>query len=163
MSDATRNRIAVLQHRRRQATSQEALSKVSDEVGEPRHQPVEAGASLRLQTELYARLKEMRGQGQLLRSEFPEADSATAAVHAQLELLGSDAVFEVYFGASGSGFFAGPISSALVRGCLRHGHEGLAATLPSLESGVLLDVVRDDPLRGNFYELEWWRANPPVK
>lgn len=156
MNDATRSRIAVLQHKRSQAASRATLSKTSDEVGEPRHDPVDAGVSLRLQAELYTRLKEMRARGELRKSEFPDADDAVLAAAEHLERLGSEAVFEVYVGAKGSGFFAGPISAAFLSACLRSGREGLAAVLPSLEAGILLDVVLDDPIRGNFYEVEWW-------
>jgi hypothetical protein len=156
MSDVTRSRIDVLQHSRRQSASQEVLSRTSDEVGEPHHAPIEPGVSLRLQKDLYAKLKEMRAKGRLHQRAFPDAEGAVAAVLAQLNLLGSETAFEVYVGANGSGFFAGPISSEFLNACLQHGHEGLAAVLPSLESGVVLDVVFDDPLRGNFYEVEWW-------
>ncbi len=156
MSDAIRSRIAVLQHRRRQSAAHEALSRTSDEVGAPRHKPMEPADSLQLQSDLYAKLKEMRTQGGLHQRAFPDAEGAIAAVLAQLNLLGPETVFEVYVGANGSGFFAGPISSEFLNACLQHGNEGLAAVLPSLESGVVLDVVLDDPLRGNFYEVEWW-------
>jgi hypothetical protein len=156
MSDKTRHRIAELQHKRRQLASQEAMFETSDGFGDPRHEPVEAGVSLRLQTELYAQLKNMRERCELRKSEFPDVDSAISATQEQFERLGSEAVFEVYRGASGSGFFKGPISGALIAVCLRSGHEGFAAVLPNLEAGVLLDVVFDDPLRGNFYEVEWW-------
>jgi hypothetical protein len=109
-----------------------------------------------MQTDLYARLKDMRGCGQMRRSEFPDADSAVSVADEILKQLGSEVVFEVYLGANGSGFFKGPISGAFLRACLRNGHEGFEAILPNLEAGVLLDVVLDDPLRGNFYEVEWW-------
>lgn len=146
----------MLQHKRRQAASENALSKASDEVSEPRHQPIEADFSLRIQTELYARLKEMRQRGQLKKSQFRDRDSAIAAAHARLQLLGSEAVFELYVGADGTGFFTGPLTQEFLRACLRSGHEGVAAILPTFESGVLLDVVLDDPVQGNFYEVEWW-------
>lgn len=156
MSDATRSRIAVLQHKRRQRAAQEALSKTSDRLEEPRHEPVEPDVSLRLQTELYALVKAMRGQGKLRKSEFRDADSALSSAGEHLERLGREAVFEVYAGASGSGFFMGPVSSAFLNACLRRDGEGFAVVLPDLKAGLLFDVVLDDPLRGNFYEVEWW-------
>jgi hypothetical protein len=146
----------VLQHRRRQSASLEALSRISDEVGEPHRKPMDPGVSLRLQSDLYAKLKEMRAQGRLHQQTFPDAEGAVAAVLAQLNLLGSETAFEVYVGANGSGFFTGPISSEFLKACLQHRYQGFVAVLPSLESGVVLDVVLDDPLRGNFYEVEWW-------
>jgi hypothetical protein len=117
---------------------------------------MDPGVSLRLQSDLYTKLKELRAQGRLHQRTFPDAEGAVAAVLAQLNLLGSETAFEVYVGANGSGFFSGPISGEFLKACLQHGHQGLVAVLPSLESGVVLDVVLDDPLRGNFYEVEWW-------
>ena len=156
MSETNQRRIAVLQHRRRQIAAQEALSRVSDEVGEIHHQLVDPGISLLLQTDLYAKLKEKRVHAQLRKRTFTDAAGAVAVAAEQLNRLGSKAVFEVYVGANGSGFFSGPISAALLSVCLGRGYEGFAAVLPSLESGVFLDVVSDDPLQGNFYEVEWW-------
>lgn len=155
MSDVIRHRIAVLQHQRKQRASHEALSRISDELSEPRHDPVDPGVSLRLQSNLYAKLKELRTQNALRQSSFADVEDAIAEVLQRSKLLGSSAVFEVYAETSGSGFFAGPLSSAFVKACLRQ-HEGLAAVLLGLESGAVLDIALDDPLRGNFYEVEWW-------
>ena len=156
MSDLTTSRIAVLQHKRRQAAAREALSKTSDQVGEPRHESIDPATSLRLQSDLYTRVKEMRNQGKLCKNDFADAESAVSAAEEHLERLGRDAVFEVYAGASGSGFFAGPVSVAFLSACLRGSHESIALVLPDLGAGLLLDVVLDDPRRGNFYEVEWW-------
>lgn len=157
MSDATHSRIAVLQHKRRQRASQETLSRISNQVGEPLHKPMDPAGSLQLQTDLYAKLKEMRAQGGLQQRAFPDPESAVRAVLVRLNLLGPEMAFEIdLVGTDGSGFFTGRISSDFLIACLQHGHEGVAAVAPGLESGVLLDVVLDDPLRGNFYEVEWW-------
>ena len=53
MSDSVRDRIAVIQHRRRQNKAYDVLSAISDKLGEVRHAPIDPGLSFRIQCELY--------------------------------------------------------------------------------------------------------------
>src|SRR5262245_11076275 len=149
MSDATRARIAVLLHRRCQHEFRDAFSRIlriSDGLAEPQREPLDPGVSLQLQKDLLAKFEEMRPRGVLQRRVFADKLSAVDAFVAQIAALGAGGVFQVYGPRSNSGFFAGPVSPGFVKACLRQWNEGFIVVLPGLESGVLLDVVLDDPL-----------------
>jgi hypothetical protein len=156
MSDEASDRIAVIQHERRQHEALRALSAISDKLGDARHAPVDPGVSLRTQCELYATLKAMRASAELHSAKFATAEAAVDEFFTRASRLPPDAICEFYMGARGSGFFIGTLSRAFVKSCLAQGHEGIAIVQPTLASGVLLDVARDDPLLGDFYEVEWW-------
>ena len=156
MSDAARDRIAVIQHERRQHEALRALSAISDELGEARHIPVDPRVSLRNQGELYERLKVMRASAELHSAKFATADAAVEEFFTRASHLPPDAMCEFYMGARGSGFFIGTLSKAFATYCLKQGHEGITIVQPTLASGVLLDVARDDAVLGDFYEVEWW-------
>lgn len=80
---------------------------------------------MRLQDDLYAKLKDMRHRGVLQQRRFTDVESAVEAAVKHVGALGPDGVFEVYARASGSGFFAGSVSSQFLRSCLKNGYEGL--------------------------------------
>lgn len=156
MSDATRDRIAVLQHKRRQSEAYGALSSISDTLGEAPHPPIDSSYSLRLQGAMYERLKGLRDQQPLRSQSYTTAEAAVNELLIHASSLTSDMMAEFYNGARGTGFFYGPFSRGFLLACLLQGYEGMALVQPDLALGVLLDVALDDPIRGDFYEVEWW-------
>lgn len=118
--------------------------------------PISAEQSLRLQYDMYDALKVMRAR-QLLRCEhFMNIDEAIDVFHGYAEKIASKGLVEVYVGAEGSGFFEAHISKEGLAECLKEQLDGIAIVSSNLASGVLLDVVCDDPIAGNFFEVESW-------
>jgi hypothetical protein len=156
MSDAVHERIAVLQHGRKQREAYNDLTSISNKLGEKNHAPIDPGLSFRIQVEMYEKLKAMRVSAALHAARYTLVDDAVDGFLVHVSTLSSDAVGEFYTGENGSGFFVGPFSRPFLLSCLAECCEGFALVQTDLASGALLDVAFDDPLCGNFYEVEWW-------
>ncbi|MCK6474475.1 MAG: hypothetical protein L6R28_22380 [Planctomycetes bacterium] len=156
MSESRQSRIAVLQHKQRQLSANEQLTRLSDKLGEKRHSLVDSTHSLRLQVEMHEKLRSMRVSRTLQSEAHLVAEKAVDALLARTTPYSLNAVGEFYSGSTSSGFFKGPFSRNFVLSCLATGYEGIALIEIGLSYGTILDVVHEDPMRGNFYEIEWW-------
>lgn len=148
-------RARILHHRRAQRQAGREVDALRRMLGEPSLVPVLAERSLRLQTCLYSRSKSFRERGQLRVSRYDTADGAVReflALASRLEC----ALVELYSGSGGSGFFAGSLSHAFLSACLSSGFEGFSAVSEDLSSGVILDHAQNDPVYGDFHEVESW-------
>jgi len=99
---------------------------------------------------------DLRGRHSLVTEVFLEEQAALTSFHRRIAPSSDGVIFEVYRAGAGSGFFEGIPSEGLLRACLASGYEGAAVVSPSLHSGTILDVVRDDPLKRDFFEVESW-------
>ena len=156
MSDSNQARLAVLQHARRQAAASRILSVISERVAESPYRAIDADLSLKLQTELSDRLKRMRAVSKLPSSRFASAEQAVNEFCRRGNELGAQTLVQFYSSSGGSGFFEGLASPAFVLAWLESAREGLTIITPNLAAGVMIDAVLDDPLYGNFFEVEWW-------
>jgi hypothetical protein len=155
MSEATRHRVEVLQHQRRQRAALARLEDISRTLGESPPTAVDAERSLQLQHAMRDRLRELRAAG-LHTRRFASAPDAVAALLASPVATASDICWEVYDGREESGFLSGAPSPAFCRECLERGFEGFALVRADLASGALLDRAEDDPQLGSFFEVERW-------
>jgi hypothetical protein len=155
MSEATRHRIEVLQHRRRQTAARARLEDISRRLGEPVPASVDAERSLVLQHAMSDRLRELRAAGRVHVQRFVAAADAVAAFLASPAASAGELLWEIY-GSTESGFFTGLPSPTFCGECLDRGFEGFALVGGDAASGALLDKVEDDPVFGSFYEVESW-------
>jgi hypothetical protein len=134
-----------------------ALSSISDKLGEARHAPIDPSLSLRVQGEMYEKLKVMRASAALRSRTYTTAEDAVddLLMHARF-FPGIRSDVRVLRWGTWDGFFSGPFSRGFLLACLVEDYEGMALVQPDLASGVLLDVALDDPMRGDFFETEWW-------
>ena len=150
-------RFRVLRHQHEQRQGKQVLDALRRDAGEL---PLVAAApteSLDLQDGLYARLKDLRENGRLRASRHATAGEAVGAVMEQASQLGGELLIELYDGSGGgSGFFVGSMSFAFLLSCLERWPDGFSVVRSDLSGGVVLDVVLDDPVDGDFYEVERW-------
>lgn len=117
-------------------------------------EPLDAESSIGLQEQLKQLANKMRAEGLLSKRHFSTLGEAVAETFA---IIGqkSDLVFQCY-GREGSGFFIGIPSEEVMLDLLRDRWEGVVVVQKRLNLGVFIDVVLDDPLLGDFVEVEWW-------
>lgn len=154
MSDELRRRLAAFHEQRAQRALCAPVGAFAEAAESCAITPMHPAASLQLTEALHTRVSSMRLDGRLRRETFRDPQSALVLVANQLERIGPTVAFRFDWGSSTSGCFFGTISSAFVGEHLRRGT--FSATVPSLERGVTLDEVLDDPIDGDFFEVEWW-------
>ncbi len=157
MSDPVKRRIRLLRHKHDQREAKRALDALRRVSDEPLLSTAASAESLELQGALYALLKQLRAAGRLPAERYVTAGEAVRAFMKFALPLGDESLVEFYDGSGrGSGFFVGPLSHTFLLSCLEEWPDGFAVVRPDLNAGVVLDVVADDPVDGDFYEVEHW-------
>lgn len=143
----------VLRHQHEQRQGKRVLDALRRDAGELPLVAAAPAESLDLRDGLYARLKDLRANGRLRASRHATAGEAVEAVMEQASQLGCELLIELYDGSGrGSGFFAGSMSFAFLLSCLQRWPDGFSVVRFDLSGGVVLD----DPVDGDFYEVERW-------
>ena len=149
-------RIAVLQHARRQRHRHEELASLSPHAPVP----IDPEESFTLQESSRAEIVRMREAGKLRRVRFASAEDAVHAFMQDLGDLEQIGLWRFYgherAGLEGDGFFTGPMEPLLLSSWLAAGNDGFLVITRDLVHGRLLDVVKDDPWEGSFVEIESW-------
>ena len=152
MSAEREQRIAALQHGRRQRDVREELRL----LGAASVHLLPSTESLALSQALRGKLVALRGTASLRRVKFPTADPAVEAFLGPAANLHAEGVWEFYGKEGPVGFFKAAFTPAVLRKWVDAGHDGFALVKPDLSSGRLLDSVLDDEFEGSFVEVETW-------
>jgi hypothetical protein len=156
VSKEIQQRVAVLQHKSQQGKALGILSQICIEVCDVSPVPIDAEISYSIIERLHDQLLYLRKNSLIYKTRYIQIEQAIDAFISHLDGHDCDLVWEFYSGQGRSGFFTGNLSRAFCKACIERGHEGIAHICKNLDSGVLLDVVLDDPMHGDFYEIEWW-------
>lgn len=155
MSNDYHHRMALFHHRKAQTAAATLLAEVCENVRAPAFSMVEHETSLELCQSLESTIRRRRRNNALSSLCFPTPLGAVEHL-SKLSAGLSTPVFQPYINSTEGGFFHGTLEHRTVLEMIHMGIDGIAVTLPALDRGIVLWEVIDDPLDGDFYELEWW-------
>jgi hypothetical protein len=156
MSLSRDQRIAAIQHRRRQRATLEELAKLSSGPKDLALVALPPEESLQLIAAQHSSTALLRKGNAIRRERFSTTSAAIKAFCSGLGELCSRGLWSFQWQAGYIGYFSGAISPLVLKRWIDTRHDGFLVAEADLSRGRALDSVIDDSYEGSFIEIESW-------